>query len=369
MPESYRYPRRIFIRAIIRGLGRILFPLLTRAKITGLENLPRYGPFILVGNHTASMEVVMMAVYARRQLEFLGAVDLPNTPTIEKIIDLYGIIPVYRGAVNREAMKAAIHILDQGGMIGIFPEGGFWEPVISHAKTGVPWLSTFSKAPILPVGFGDTRGKLTDILHFKRPELVMNIGKPLPPVQLRPDVDRKKAIQEKADAIMEGVWQLVPQEVMAKKSIVENESFELQVQVLDTDGSPVRIPSQLAITEGQWLSRFTHRINLINLVRDNLHLPVQALKDLPDSPPLKDIITACQSIIDYTQGVYPYFFTYRYGPDDGISMLESFKQLRDLAQWALDHHYSLKTTPLHHFTDPATQEIVTRTRPIEHEIR
>jgi len=311
----------------------------------------------------------MMAIFSRRQLEFLGAVDLPNTPAIEKIIHLYGIIPVYRGAVNRQAMKQAIDILRQGGMLGIFPEGGFWEPVISQAKTGVAWLSYFSQAPILPIGFGDTRGKLSEILRLKRPELTMHIGKPLPPVRITPEEDRKISIQQHANAIMDAVWQLVPQEVIDKKSIVDNENFELQVQVFDSDGSPIGIPPHLVLTEGHWLSRFTHRINLINLVRDNLHLPVQALKDLPDSPPLQDIITACQAVIDYTQDVYPYFFTYRYGPQDGVSMFTSFAQLRDLAHWALHHGCTLKIIPFHHFTNPKTGQRVTRTRPIEHEIR
>lgn len=369
MPEHDAFPRRVLIRSIFRGIGRFLFPLLTRSKVTGMENLPQSGPFILVGNHTASMEVVMMAVFSRRPLEFLGAIDLPNTPAIEKIIHLYGIIPVYRGAVNREAMKQAIAILGQGGMIGIFPEGGIWEPVISQAKTGVAWLSYFAQAPILPIGFGDTRGKLDDILRFKRPELVMRIGKPLPPVHIPADSDRKLAIQEHANAIMEAVWELVPQEVTTKKTIVENESFELQVDINDGNGQKVEIPAHLTITEGHWLSRIIHRINLINLMRDNLHLPVQALKDLPDNPLLEDIITACQSIIDYTQKEYPYFFTYRYGPEDGISILKSFEQMRDLAQWAFDNHYALTAVPFHHYTDPLTGEHVTRTRPVEHQIR
>ncbi len=369
MPGKHAYPRRVLIRSIIRGIGRALFPLLTRAQITGMENLPASGPFILVGNHTASMEVVMMAIYSRRQLEFLGAIDLPNTPAIETIIHLYGIIPVYRGAVNRGAMKYAIDILDQGGMIGIFPEGGIWEPVINQAKTGVAWLSYFSQAPVLPIGFGDTRGKLGEILHFQRPKLTMNIGKPLPPVQISPASDRKLAIQHHADHIMDAVWKLVPEEVTAKKAIVENESFELQISVIDHNARPVRIPPRLEITHGQWLSRIIHRINLINLMRDTLHLPVQALKDLPDSPPLPEVIMACQAVIDYTKNEYPYFFTYRYGPSDGVSILESFRQMRDLAQWALDRGYSLKAIPLHHFTDPKTGLRVTRARPVEHAIR
>ena len=62
MSNKIKYPRRILIRQSLRLLGRGLMPLLTRAQISGRDNFPHKGPVILVGNHTAAMEVVMMAL-------------------------------------------------------------------------------------------------------------------------------------------------------------------------------------------------------------------------------------------------------------------------------------------------------------------
>ena len=71
------YPRRRFQRAFARLAGRALLPLLARTEIHGRERFPKTGPLLVVGNHIAAMEVVLMVVYARRQMELLGPGDLP----------------------------------------------------------------------------------------------------------------------------------------------------------------------------------------------------------------------------------------------------------------------------------------------------
>ena len=100
MQNEIRYPRRVLLRGSMRLLGRVLMKVLTRAQITGMENLPKTGPVILVGNHTAAMEVVMMAVYARQQVEFMGSVDIPHDGFMNIFVELYDLIPVFRGNVT-----------------------------------------------------------------------------------------------------------------------------------------------------------------------------------------------------------------------------------------------------------------------------
>jgi 1-acyl-sn-glycerol-3-phosphate acyltransferase len=48
---AIRYPRRLFIRVVLRGLNRVLFRLLTYLEVTGEENLPDGGPLLVVVNH------------------------------------------------------------------------------------------------------------------------------------------------------------------------------------------------------------------------------------------------------------------------------------------------------------------------------
>jgi 1-acyl-sn-glycerol-3-phosphate acyltransferase len=80
MPEKkkqIKYPRRRFPRMISRVLGRIILPALFRVEIQGRVNFPGRGPLLVVGNHTAAMEAVMLNVYSPWQIEMLSAADIP----------------------------------------------------------------------------------------------------------------------------------------------------------------------------------------------------------------------------------------------------------------------------------------------------
>jgi hypothetical protein len=63
MSGQIKYPRRVFIRQLFRLLGRFLLPLLADIRISGKDKFPQKGPLIVVGNHTAAMEMGIREVY------------------------------------------------------------------------------------------------------------------------------------------------------------------------------------------------------------------------------------------------------------------------------------------------------------------
>ena len=357
MAYSIKYPRRVLIRSIFRYLVRGLFPLLSRTSISGLEKFPKKGPLIVVGNHTGAMETVLMGAYSPRALEFMGAMEMPWNGWMGTVIDMYSLIPVYRGYTSTKTMKIAIDLLRQGGMLGLFPEGGFWEPGKQKAQTGAAWLSYMAQSPVLPIGFGDTRGKMAEIFRLKRPSFEMNVGDVLPPVKLKGASSKKEALQQAADEIMDAVWDLVPEdERKRKESRPENEVFSLDIQIFDSDGQPVSIPLELTITDGSWISRFAHRPNLIDSIRDYIFIPVQVLKELDRKPPAEEIYMAAHSMLEYVEKENPQYFNYRYGYKDGAAFHDSFRQLRDLMQWAMEKNYQVEAEARYEYTDPKTGE-------------
>ena len=74
---SLKIPRRVFIRKIIKFFGKSLLNTLAEVEINHPERLPRSGPIILVGNHTAATDAVMMAVLTPGIVEFIGTGDIP----------------------------------------------------------------------------------------------------------------------------------------------------------------------------------------------------------------------------------------------------------------------------------------------------
>lgn len=357
MTYSIKYPRNVMIRNTARLIVRSLLPFITQTRVAGLDKFPSKGPLIVVGNHTGAMEVVLMGAHSPRMIEFMGAVEMPWNGWMGKVIDLYGLIPVYRGTTGNATMKMGIDVLRQSGFLGVFPEGGFWEPGRQKAQSGVAWLSYVTQSPVLPIGFGDTRGKLAEIIRLKRPSFDMNIGDLLPTVQLDKSMSKKDALQQAAEEIMDAVWALVPEEERKRKeSRPENESFVFDVRIYNQSNQHVPIPAELTITDGSWISRFAHRPNLIDSIRDYIFIPVQVFKELHRKPPAEEIYIAAHSMLEYVERDNPQYFNYRYGYEGGEAFHNSFRQLRSLMQWAMENQYQVEAEARYEYTDPGSGE-------------
>lgn len=366
MPYSLRYPRKQLTRHGLRALARLLLPLLADVRIAGRENFPRGGPLIVVGNHTAAMEVVLMTVYCPWLVEFMGSTDIPHDRLMARVIGLYGFIPVFRGNVSPSSMQAGIDVLRQGGVLGVFPEGGIWEPAIRRAQPGVAWLSHHAQAPVLPIGFGSMQGALKKLFTLKRPTLKMNVGRVLPPVQLPPGAQRKEALQQAADRIMDAVWGLIPAEDRQQESAIHAETFALRVAARDRDGAPVPIPTALQPQRGPAFSKFTHRRTLIQNFIVNLRMPeVAPLTRLADDPGADEIASAAGAVLAHLERENPYYFTYRYGQAEGSDMAAGVREVHALAVWARDRGLILTLRPIRRFIVTATGEEVELDRPAE----
>jgi hypothetical protein len=181
----------------------------------------------------------------------------------------------------------------------------------------------------------------------------MNIGDVLPPVQLDKSLTKKDALQLAADQIMDAVWELIPDEERKRKETRPgDEVFSFDVAFFDSHGEPVPIPPELALTEGAWISRFAHRPNLIDSIRDYIFLPVQVLKELNQKPTAEQIYRAAHSMLEYVETQNPQYFNFRYGYKDGEAFKQSFLQLRDLMKWAMDAGYRVQAETRYEYTDP-----------------
>ncbi|MBC7871264.1 MAG: 1-acyl-sn-glycerol-3-phosphate acyltransferase [Chitinophagaceae bacterium] len=334
---------------MLRLVGKSLLGVLSRTAITGRENLPQHGPLILVGNHVAMIEVVLMVLHVPWLAEILGVGDVPLDPTFAPIINSYGFIPVNRGSVDRKGMTMALDVLAQNGVIGIFPEGGIWEANLKQARSGVAWLSSKANAPILPIGFGGMDGAIGAMAAFKRPQLIMNIGQVIPPIQ--EDVlgkTRKQALADGADYVMERVEALIPPEEKARWRKICEEHFELKVFVNRADGESKEVPPDLAISEDESLAKFFHRPVLLNTLARNVKLPVQPLQRIATEHNSALIADAAKVVLDYLVQ-NPYYLTYRFGNEGGMAMQNGLVQLRDLARWSAEAGYSLTIKPIRRY--------------------
>jgi 1-acyl-sn-glycerol-3-phosphate acyltransferase len=368
MRQKLQYPRRIFVRSALKTLGRLVGSTLAQPVVTGLENLPDKGPLILVGNHVAVVEAGMMATYTPYPLEIMAAGDIPLDPRYGWMADLYGIIPIKRGSMDRAGMDMALEVLQQGGVLGLFPEGGIWETSIKQARAGVAWLSNKSQAPVIPIGFGGVEGALGAMGRFRRPRVVMNIGKMIPPVSLDvPGKNRKELLAENANMIMEQVTQLIPEEERGIRLLpYVHERFDFRLMVRDASGNDAELPSEMDVPDGLALSKFFHRPVMMDVFTRNLRLPVKPLNQLRKFHDPQSVADATQSILNYL-ATNEYFFHYRFGNAEGEAMNRGIQQLHDAAVWLHDHHptWTMRIRPIRRYTLRDTNQEVEEEEPAQ----
>ena len=366
--KRLNYPRRQFVRNMIRGAGRVLGALTTRTHITGRENLPEKGPLIIVGNHIAVIEVGLMATYVPYPIEIMAAGDIPLDPRYRWMADLWGIIPIRRGSMDRQGMTMALDVLEQGGVVGMFPEGGIWEATLRQARQGVAWLSAKANAPVVPIGFGGIEGAVSQIGRFRRPHLTMNIGKIIPPARTDGAArSRKDALQQNADLIMDRITELIPEdERRVRKQTYIAETFDFTWDLTTPDGLAINVPSDIEIVDKRGLSKLFHRPVMMDVFNRNLRLPVRPLVNLrrPNNP--ADYASAIQSILGYLE-TNPYFFHYRFGHEEGDAMMRGLTQLLSATQWMAEHYpnSTLRLKPIRRYTLVDTNQEIVEDAPAE----
>jgi len=214
--KPYRVPwRNQLFRVLLRPVFRGIFYLLSSIKITGKENIPLSGPYIIAINHISIFEAPFIVAFWPVAPEAIGAIEIWHRTGQATLARLYGGIPVHRGQYDRKVLTTILAALKANKVLLIAPEGGrSHTPGLIRAFPGVAYMMEKANVPVIPVGIvGTTEDFLKRALRGERPELEMHIGKPirLPAVSGTPD-ERRAARQEHSDLVMAEIARLLPLE-------------------------------------------------------------------------------------------------------------------------------------------------------------
>lgn len=156
-----------------------------RLQALNTELVPTKGPILLAANHSSFMDPVLVAWALRRPVYFLAWKRLFEIPIFGRIIRWEGAIPldIDRGA-DKGAYGAALQVLNAGGALCVFPEGGRSpDGRLMTLKSGVLRLSRASGAAIVPAridGAFDAWPR-TRTLPRLRGRIQVHYGQPLAP--------------------------------------------------------------------------------------------------------------------------------------------------------------------------------------------
>jgi 1-acyl-sn-glycerol-3-phosphate acyltransferase len=122
-----------------------------RARGFASENVPN-GPVILAPNHASFMDHFFTGAFVRRRVQFMGKSQLFKGIGAW-VFSHGGVFPIRRGHHDEESFITAAKILERGGAVVMYCEGGRSRTgkLADHARPGIGRIALESGAPIVPV--------------------------------------------------------------------------------------------------------------------------------------------------------------------------------------------------------------------------
>jgi 1-acyl-sn-glycerol-3-phosphate acyltransferase len=150
----------LFIRAS-QLAARTIFRCSTRVSVLGLEHVPTSGALILATNHISNGDPPFVSGWLTpalgRPVHWMAKAEALDWPLAGWFLRQNGAFGIRRGAADMEAFRLARAVLEDGRVLGTFPEGTRSPTgALQQAKDGVTLLALRSGAPILPIGVADT---------------------------------------------------------------------------------------------------------------------------------------------------------------------------------------------------------------------
>jgi 1-acyl-sn-glycerol-3-phosphate acyltransferase len=127
-------------------------------RVEGLEHLPPSGPYLIAANHHNYLDGIVLGVTVPEPISFLVMPRVwratPLHPMFHRNIRS---IPIDLERADVGALRRALRSLQEGRVVGIFPEGPF--SVRGHLEPGLPGVALLalrSGVPVIPAGIRGT---------------------------------------------------------------------------------------------------------------------------------------------------------------------------------------------------------------------
>ena len=163
---------------IVRVATTLYSWILFRVRGIDAENVPASGPVILAPNHSSFMDHFLIGASIRRKVQFMAKSQLFKPP-MQFIYTHGGVFPVRRGHRDEETFVTALKVLDDGGCVAMYCEGGRSRTgrIGDVARPGIGRLALESGAMIVPIAVhGSSRVRNWRRLQF--PTVTVQYGEP-----------------------------------------------------------------------------------------------------------------------------------------------------------------------------------------------
>ena len=184
MAEEKRVPphRRMLIWILLQWILQVFFGIWLRYRARHEERLPAQGGGVLVSNHQSFLDPLLIGLPLSRPISFMARDSLFRIPLLGPFLRYTYVIPISRRSASSTSFRAAIENIENGNLVGIFPEGTRSEDgEVQRFKPGFLALLKRTDAAIYPIGIAGAYQALPRGAWFLYPRPVRVVyGEPIP---------------------------------------------------------------------------------------------------------------------------------------------------------------------------------------------
>lgn len=148
---------------LLRFVAWCLSNVLYRLEVTGLEHIPVDGPCVIVCNHITFVDWLIVGGAVRRPVRFVMYAGYQGNPLFRFITSQARVIPIVGAKEDPEMLKRAMDAvsreLDDGWVVGIFPEGHLTaDGQIAPFRAGIERIIARNPVPVIPLALNGLWG-------------------------------------------------------------------------------------------------------------------------------------------------------------------------------------------------------------------
>jgi 1-acyl-sn-glycerol-3-phosphate acyltransferase len=170
-----------------------------RVTIIGADRFPKTDGVLLCSNHISNLDPPLVGGACPRPVHFMAKSELFSAPILKTVLPKVNAFPVRRGMSDRQSLRTGLKILEDGGVVGLFPEGTRSKTgEVGQGLAGAGFFALRSHAPVVPcaiIGSYKPFGKIKIIYGA--------------PIDIEKSGGKKVSVREATDQIMKAIANLV----------------------------------------------------------------------------------------------------------------------------------------------------------------
>src|SRR5438552_6088518 len=175
-----RTKRPDWVYRLARVILTIPVLVIYRFRAIDVDNVPYTGPVILAPNHFSFWDHFFVAMLLRREVQFMAKSQLFQPPVLDFILTHGGTFPVRRGQRDEEAFITAHSVLDRGGTVLMYAEGGRSRSKhLGEPKPGLGRLVLEAGVPVVPIAIHGSQHVREARRGVISPKVTVHYGEPI----------------------------------------------------------------------------------------------------------------------------------------------------------------------------------------------